>query len=148
MHLSFYGKKYDIPDQLKAYAEQKLSVLEKLVPDLQDVRLNITRDQHHTKGEVFSVNALSRGSREHLNAHVIAEDPYTGVDMLMSKLENQLEHEQGKRRSVRRRFKRILSPRNMYATSRRGLTRFGGGSRRIFGRVFRRRGREDEEQNT
>lgn len=147
MHLSFYGKQYDIPERLKAYAEQKFSVLEKLVPGIQELRLNIALDHHHRKGEIFTVHALSRGSHERLNANVVAEDPYAGIDLLVEKLENQLTHEQGKRRSVHRRFRRYASPRNMFAVSRRGVSRLGGHSRRIFGRVFRRRNREDEDQN-
>lgn len=146
MHISYYGKQYAIPDRFKAYAEQKLAGLERLVPELLEFRLNITLDHHHRKGEIYTVHAIARGGTTRLNAMVTAADPYSGVDLLIEKLENQITHERGKQRNTRRRFARLLSPRNMYAVSRKQISRLGGHSRRAFGRVFRRKNQSGDDE--
>lgn len=137
MHLSFYGKQYDIPAQVKQYAEQKLSVIEKFLPDVQEIRVNISLGHHHRKGEVFTVSVHLTRARERMNARAESQDPYAGLDFIVEKLERQIAHERGKRRTVRLRFRRYLSPRNMFAVSRKNLSRLRGSSRRLFGKTFR-----------
>lgn len=145
MHISYYGKQFDIPDRLKAYAEQKLAVLEKLLPDVLELRLNIQLSHHHRKGEVYEIRLLAHSGGERFNVETKASDPYSGVDELVEKLERNIQHEQGKRRTARRRLQRLLSPRNMFAVSRRHVSRLTGHSRRAFGKVFRRRRRSGKD---
>ena len=91
MNIQFYAKKIDLTEGLKETITDKLEVLKKYKGKLTllDVRVDISRDQHHKKGDVFRVEINVDLPKKVLRVVEESVDVYTALDLVVRKLERQ-----------------------------------------------------------
>lgn len=91
MNIQYYGKKIGLTEELKALIAEKLEGLKKYKGklDLLNVRVDISRDQHHKKGDVFRVEINVDLPKKVLRVVEEAGDVYTALDLVAKKLERQ-----------------------------------------------------------
>ncbi len=100
MHTQIYGRNLDITQRLQEYAEKKLSRLDRYLPNIADVKLELSQERHRNGGDK-SVAQLT--IRHHRGAILRAEDKsqadvFASVDMVVDKMYRQISRFKGKRR--------------------------------------------------
>ncbi len=91
MNIQYYAKKVELTAELKELIAEKLESLKKYKGKLKllDVRVDLSRDQHHKKGDVFRVEINVDLPGKVLRVVDIAGDVYSAVDLVVKKLERQ-----------------------------------------------------------
>lgn len=86
MRLDIRGRNIEITDSLKDYTTKRLSKLEKYIDDARVAQVALSLEGEDHKVEVtIPLNALI------LRAEVTAEDMYSAIDMVIEKLDKQIE---------------------------------------------------------
>lgn len=86
MRLDIRGRNIDITDALKDYTTKRLSKLEKYIDDARIAQVALSLEGEDHKVEVtIPLNGLI------LRGEVTAEDMYSAIDMVVDKLEKQIE---------------------------------------------------------
>jgi|GEM_PF-1168287 len=87
MKIQIYHHNFDISPSLNQYIQERFDSLEKYNVDILDCQIKLIRDQHHQKGEVYTVEAkLSLANTQPLFIKEQASDPRATVDMVEDKL--------------------------------------------------------------
>ena len=91
MKINFYHKNIEITAGVRQKMEKKINHLEKYSKtlDILNVRVDISRDRHHNKGDVFRVEINVDIPKHLLRAVEQAHDPLAACDLAMEKLERQ-----------------------------------------------------------
>ena len=91
MNLQFYTKNLELTPRLKEIFEEKLEHLKKYKGKLKllDVRVDISRDQHHRKGDVFRVEVNVDLPGKMLRVVEQGADAISTLDEVARKLERQ-----------------------------------------------------------
>ena len=91
MNIQYYAKKIKLSDELKDLIAEKLASLKKYKGKLNllDVRVDISRDQHHKKGDVFRMEINVHLPNKVLRVVEEAADIYMALDLAAKKLERQ-----------------------------------------------------------
>ena len=75
----------------RKYLEEKFSSLDKYQEDISDIKVELIRDQHHNKGEVFTVEVhVSFAHQKPIMARETNIDARAAVDLAESKLARQI----------------------------------------------------------
>ncbi|MDD4802943.1 MAG: ribosome-associated translation inhibitor RaiA [Syntrophomonas sp.] len=86
MRLDVRGRNIEITDALKDYTTKRLSKLERYIDDARIAQVALSIEGEHHKVEVtIPLNGLI------LRGEVTAEDMYTAIDMVVEKLEKQID---------------------------------------------------------
>jgi putative sigma-54 modulation protein len=97
MKISLIASNLDITPSLKAYVEERLGVLKKLVKHFDEegvaeLRVELARStKHHKKGLVFRAEANLRLPKKVLRAEDINTDIRSAIDMVENKLRREIE---------------------------------------------------------
>ena len=107
MRITVKGKRMEVTDGLKSYAEKKLRKLEKYFHHIQEVQItqSVERQWHVVEVLVQGDGILLRGEER-------TSDMYASIDQVLEKLERQLQKFKGKR---------ILLPREQTAQMKERL---------------------------
>ncbi len=91
MRLQFYAKNIELTDQIKEHFENKLVVLKKYKGKLKllQVRIDVSRDGHHKKGDVFRVEVNVDLPDKVLRVEGTGADLFSTLDEVARKLERQ-----------------------------------------------------------
>ncbi len=91
MKIQFHSKNTEINAKIKGQMESKLEVLKKYkgALDVLHVQVNIGRDQHHNKGDVYEVEVNVKLPQKVLNSVQSAGDILSALDSVIDKLERQ-----------------------------------------------------------
>lgn len=91
MNLQFYAKNIELTPSLKQIFEERLEHLKKYKGKLKllDVRVDISRDQHHRKGDVFRVEVNVDLPGQVLRVVELGTDVISTLDEVSKKLERQ-----------------------------------------------------------
>ena len=91
MNIQYYAKKIDLTEELKDLIAEKLEGLKKYKGKLKllNVRVDISRDQHHKKGDVWRVEINVDLPKKVLRVVEEAADVYSALDLVVKKLERQ-----------------------------------------------------------
>jgi len=91
MKVQFYLKNLDIPELLKTQIEERLEAIKKYKGSVAvlNVRVDISRDQHHRKGDVFRVEVNVDLPGKLLRAAETGSDILSALDVVAKKLERQ-----------------------------------------------------------
>src|SRR5665647_1756852 len=86
MKLEIRGKNIEMTDALKDYTTKRLSKLEKYIEDarIAQVALSVQGERHKVEVTIPLNGVILRGE-------VTSEDMYTAIDMVVEKLEKQIE---------------------------------------------------------
>jgi putative sigma-54 modulation protein len=108
MQYQIYSKNIDITDSLREYIDIKFKAIERLADAVTSCRLDLSRDQHHKKGDVFrfEINMNVPGSL--LRVVKTNQDMRAAVDIAMDALEQQMTKYKTRGRDHGRRISRIF----------------------------------------
>ena len=90
MSRQFYGKNLEITESLQEYLNTRLDTLYKLTSEVISCRVDISRDTHHNKGDVFRVEINFNIPGKLLRVVETRPDAREAVDLTVNKLMNQL----------------------------------------------------------
>lgn len=93
MNISITFRHVEATDSIKAYANEKVSKLQKFLRRPMEAKVTLSIEKHEQVAEV----RLSSGS-EHFEAHEASEDLYAAIDKVIDKLERQINNTNGKGR--------------------------------------------------
>lgn len=91
MKIQFYARNIELTAGLKDTFEKKLSLLKKYKGKVKmlDVRVDISRDRHHRKGDVFRVEVNVDLPKKVLRVEEVGADIISTLDIVAKKLERQ-----------------------------------------------------------
>jgi len=103
MRLQLKGKNVEISDSIRSYAEQKLGKLDKQLPDLVQVELELSTEKNPSirENQVAEATVFTKGHS--LRARKATSDMRASIDGLTEKLMREVKEYQDKRRHEPRR---------------------------------------------
>lgn len=98
MQLTIKGRNLEVNDQLRGYVEKKLGKMDRYLPEIQELRVELAEEKSRkaSEREVVQVTIHSNGSL--LRAEVRSGDIYSAIDAVAEKLQVQIQRYKGKRR--------------------------------------------------
>lgn len=102
MDIKITGKNMDITDALRSYIQEKMSVLEKFDSSIALIDVEMDKNMHHRKGQVFHVRAnVDIPGKGLVRSEDVHPDMYAAIDLSQKALELQLSHQRDKERNNR-----------------------------------------------
>lgn len=98
MQLTIKGRNLEVNDQLRGYVEKKLGKMDRYLPDIQEMRVELAEEQSRKASEREVVQVTIRSNGSLLRAEVRSGDIYSAVDGAAEKLQVQIKRYKGKRR--------------------------------------------------
>lgn len=105
MNIDTLTKNIDMTDAIRAYIEEKMASLEKILTDIEPVSLRVEvgkPSQHHRSGEVFYAEANLKAGKLELRAEATREDLYVAINEVKEDLQLQISKIKEKEISNRR----------------------------------------------
>ena len=91
MQIKIYSQNFDLTESFKEYLDEKISHLDKYQENILDLQVSLKRDQHHKKGEVYSVEVkIVLPQKKFIIIKESDSDPRRAVDMVQEKIARQL----------------------------------------------------------
>jgi putative sigma-54 modulation protein len=109
MKINLKGSGMELTPAIAEYAEKKVSMLSKFVPEDVVAHVEVGKStQHHKHGDVF--RAEIRLSGHGLDLYAVAEEPdlYAAIDLVKDEAIRSLTHEKGRREALYRRGARAV----------------------------------------
>lgn len=107
MNITILGKNVEVTEPLKIYIEEKTAHLEKIQQQILACRIDISRDTHHHKGDIFRVEINLNIPHKLLRAVEFRPDAREAIDICVDKIARQVREYKGKKLSLRR-FARLF----------------------------------------
>ncbi|PLX25525.1 ribosomal subunit interface protein [Candidatus Parcubacteria bacterium] len=112
MEIKIYNKNFDLSDSFREYLIDKFSTLDKYQEDIINFNVDLVRDQHHKKGEVYKIEVtVTLPQKKVIRVKEKHSDPRAAVDMAQEKVSRQIVKTKKKRfsklRKQARRFKSL-----------------------------------------
>lgn len=98
MQLTIKGRNFEVNDQLRGYVEKKLGKMDRYLPDIQEMRVELAEETSRKASEREVVQVTIRSNGSLLRAEVRSGDIYSAVDGAAEKLQVQIKRYKGKRR--------------------------------------------------
>jgi putative sigma-54 modulation protein len=81
------GKNIDVPDSVRAYAERKMSRLERILDDRSEALVELSVEQHRSQADSRIVEVTLVIDGKPLRTHAAAQSHRAGIDEVVDKLE-------------------------------------------------------------
>jgi putative sigma-54 modulation protein len=81
------GKNIDVPDNVRAYAERKVSRLDRILDDRSDALVELSVEQHRSQADSHIVEVTLVIDGKPLRTHAAAPTHRAGIDEVVDKLE-------------------------------------------------------------
>ena len=112
MNIKIYKKNFDLTEPFRQYLQEKFKLIEKYKENIISFVIDLSRDQHHNKGEVFTIVVhVSLPNKQNIILKETNSDARIAVDSIQEKLIRQLtkykEKNSSKIRKNIRRFKSL-----------------------------------------
>jgi ribosomal subunit interface protein len=109
MNIQIYKNNFDLTDSFEQYLRDKFSALDRFQSDVTDFKVDLSRDQHHNKGEVFTVEVhITMPQQRNIMAKESHEDARAAVDLVQDSLARQLKKMKEKDISLMRKGGRLF----------------------------------------
>jgi len=102
MQIQIYSKNVVITDPLKVYLEERLAKIDHPGLEVISCRADISRDQHHHKGDIFRVEINLNIPKKNFRVVEFKPDAREAIDLVVDKLTRQLRDFKDKKISSRR----------------------------------------------
>jgi ribosomal subunit interface protein len=87
MKIKIYNQNFDLTESFEYYLHEKFDALDKYQLDIIDFQVKLIRDQHHKKGEVYTVEAkVSLANTQPIFVKEQDSDARAAVDNVQEKL--------------------------------------------------------------
>lgn len=92
MNIKFYAKNVELTQQIKGYINEKIGGLDKYNLNVIDCRIDLSKDTHHQKGNVyrFEVNLRLSRDKKLIRSVVQTESIMSAIDLAKDKLQRQI----------------------------------------------------------
>jgi len=91
MDIKIHSHNFDLTEPFKEYLQLKFDALEKYQENIFYCKVELSRDQKHQKGEVYTIEAhLGLRNKNVITAKEINADARAAVDLVQDKLARQL----------------------------------------------------------
>ena len=102
MNKQLFSKNTEITEPLRVYIEERLDHQEHFNSEILAARVDISRDQHHNKGDIFRVEVNLNLRGKLLRVVETCPDAREAIDLVHDKLARQLRELKNKRLFLRR----------------------------------------------
>ena len=106
--MQIFSKNVDITKPLQVYLHEKLGAVHKLSNDIISLRVDISRDTHHNKGDVFRVEVNLNIPKKLIRVVENKPDVREAIDLVADKLSRQLRDVKGKKMGQIRKLGRVF----------------------------------------
>lgn len=110
------GKNIELTPSIQEYIEQKISSFSEVVEDIIAVDVEVDKNMHHKKGDVFHVRMNVQIPQHVIHSEEVRDDLYASIDVCrdevmrqLRKVQKKYEAKKRKQRNTRRNLKSILS---------------------------------------
>ncbi len=98
MQLVIKGRNMEVNDRLREYVEKKIGKMQKFLPDVQEIRVELAEEKSRKTSEREVVQVTMRSNGTLLRAEERNSDIYAAIDAVADKLHGQINRFKGKRR--------------------------------------------------
>ena len=98
MQLIIKGRNMEVNDRLKEYVEKKLGKMDRYLPDIQEIRVELAEEKSRKSSEREVIQVTMRSNGTLLRAEERNTDIYSAIDAVADKLHGQIARYKGKRR--------------------------------------------------
>ena len=103
MNISIKGTHLELTETLKQQVEEKIGHLDKFLQNMAvDAKVELERDRHHHKGDVFRAEVTMLADGKILRADALGEDVFAALDLVIPKLKEQISKLKNKRLTLER----------------------------------------------
>lgn len=95
LHVSSHG--IEVTDYLRGYIEKKLGKLDRYLPDITEVRVDLSTETTRSAGELQVAQVTLRTNGKYIRAEEQTHDIFSSVDAVLDKLYRQIARYKGKR---------------------------------------------------
>jgi putative sigma-54 modulation protein len=106
--MQIFSKNLDVTDALRVYIDDKIGSVHKLHQDIISTRIDLSRDTHHRKGDVFRVEVNLNIPKKLIRVVERKGDAREAIDLVAEKLARQLRVVKSKKLSRRRKLGRLF----------------------------------------
>ena len=87
MNIKIYNKNFDLTEAFKNYVQEKFDSLDKYQENITSFSLDIKRDPHHRKGEIFEAEVhLVLPNKQEIRIADMHQDARAVIDIIQDKL--------------------------------------------------------------
>jgi ribosomal subunit interface protein len=97
MHLTVKGRNVDVPDKLRAHAEQKLSKVQRFDDRILSMDVEFSEERNPRVTDAHKVEVTVTTKARVVRAQASAHDPNAAVDRVIDRLERQIKKLKGRR---------------------------------------------------
>jgi putative sigma-54 modulation protein len=98
MQLIIKGRNMEVNDRLKEYVDKKLGKMDRYLPDINEIRVELAEEKSRKNSEREVVQVTMRSNGTLLRAEERNSDIYSAIDAVADKLHGQIARYKGKRR--------------------------------------------------
>lgn len=98
MQLTIKARNMEVTDRLRNYAEKKIGKLDRFLPDIMEVRVDLAEESTRKANERYVAQVTVRSNGTLLRAEERSNDIYAAIDLVTDKLHVQIGRYKGKRR--------------------------------------------------
>lgn len=102
MNIQLQGRNITITDQIQTYVEKKSARLARYLPQIDEVRGELTRAKTRSANDRFTFQLTIWANRQILRAEEITGDIFASIDASIDKMARQIEKVEGRRKNRRR----------------------------------------------
>lgn len=97
MDIKIYNKNFDLTEAFETYVREKFNALDKYQKDIISFTVEIRRDPHHHKGEIFTVEShLFLPNKQEIIIKEMHQDARAAIDIAQDKIARQLVKQKNK----------------------------------------------------
>ncbi|HAZ16473.1 MAG: ribosomal subunit interface protein [Candidatus Jacksonbacteria bacterium RIFCSPLOWO2_02_FULL_43_9] len=107
MNIQFYAKNVELSDKMKVHISSKLEAGLKHFKRVVGAQIDVSRDQHHRKGDVYRVEVNLHIPRKIIRGIATATDVFAAMDIAQERIEKQVSRFRDKIKTERKRGWRV-----------------------------------------
>jgi len=92
----------ELTPAIQAFVEEKFHMLEKYQPDILSIDVEVSRDSHHHKGDIFCCSANIHIPKDVIHVEKSEEDLYKAIDKVKDHLQEVLVDAKERERDLHR----------------------------------------------
>lgn len=104
MNIQFFVKNTELDEAVKSYIQEKIHSAVELIDSIEGVQVDVSKDRHHRKGDVYRVEVNVKVPKKTLRAEFTSGDIKSAMDLVEDKIEAQVRKYRDKQKRGWRRY--------------------------------------------